>query len=311
MDYQIRFYNPKDEESMVALWNRCVPCDPVTRDSFRRKVLLDPNFDERGSLVAEAHGETIGFVHALRRRYPYYDIGLEPEKGWITIFFVSPEWTRHSVATALFDRAESFLSGQNVSDVFVSNYTPHYFVPGIDVDAHAPALEFLKNRGYEKVLSVYGMGRPLHDFSIPADIAKREEALRSAGFSIQLFRPEHILGTVEFLRQFYPGDLFRVAIERLTEHPECDEILVALKNGAVVGFSHFLEDHFGPFGIHPDYMGRGLGPLLYYKTAEQMKKKGRERLWLAWTTGKAKDFYHKVGLTVLRRHSIMRKGLAH
>jgi GNAT superfamily N-acetyltransferase len=114
---------------------------------------------------------------------------------------------------------------------------------------------------------------------------------------------------LEFLRKNYPGDLFRVALERLREDPECDEVLVALKDDEIVGFSHFLDERFGPFGIDEEYTGRGLGPMLYYHTVEQMRKKGKHNLWLAWTTGRAKDFYYKVGLKVLRRHIIMKKSL--
>ena len=47
--------------------------------------------------------------------------------------------------------------------------------------------------------------------------------------------------------------------------------------------------------------------MLYYSTVEQMRAKGKQDLWIALTTGRAKDFYHKVGLKVLRRHEIMKK----
>jgi hypothetical protein len=49
--------------------------------------------------------------------------------------------------------------------------------------------------------------------------------------------------------------------------------------------------------------------MLYDHTVEQMRKKGKHNLWLAWTTGRAKDFYHKVGLQVVRRHEIIEKML--
>ena len=151
------------------------------------------------------------------------------------------------------------------------------------------------------------MGRPLVDFCIPEGMAERFRQLEEAGFSAKVFEPRHTLLLLEFLKTNYPGDLYRVALERLRENPECDEILVAMKDDKIIGFSHFIGEHFGPFGIDGAYAGRGLGPMLYYNTVEQMRKKGRHNLWLAWTTGRAKDFYHKVGLKVLRRHEIMKK----
>ncbi len=309
MNYTIRNYRAEDEHDVVALWNRCLPKDEILLNTFRRKVILDPNFDLHGCFVAVAKKQVIGFMLSVRRRYPYYDLGLEEGKGWITVFFVDPEWRKQSVATGLLEHAERFLGTLSVNEISIADYTPNYFIPGVDLDAHADAHTFLKNRGYKKVQSVYGMGRSILDVDLPKDMLDVSRKLDEAGFSIVVFNPAHTIKLLEFLRRHYPGDLFRVALERITDDPECDEVLVALKDDQVVGFSHFLDERFGPFGIAPEFSGRGLGPLLYYHTVLQMRKKGKHNLWLAWTTGKAKDFYHKVDLKVFRRHVIMKKNL--
>ena len=310
MQYSIRHYKAEDEHEVVALWNQCMPRDEVSLNTFRRKIILDPNFDGNGCFVAVAKKKIAGFMLSIRRRYPYYDLGLEPGKGWITVFFVHPEYQRQSVASELLQRAEEFLLREKVHEVFVSDYTPNYFIPGIDLDAYDNAHHFLKVAGYKKVQNVYGMGRSLVDFKVPAEMKEIFQKLCDSGFSVRLFNPSDTLEVLEFLRKHYPGDLFRVALERLTENPECDEVLVALKDDQVVGFSHFLDERFGPFAIDEEYAGRGLGPMLYYRTVEQMRKKGKHNLWLAWTTGRAKDFYYRVGLKVLRRHLIMKKNLS-
>ena len=303
----IRHYQAEDEGNVVALWNRCLPRDEITLETFRRQVILDSNFDARGCFVALSDNRIVGFLLSISRRYPYFDVGMEPGRGWITTFFVHPDFRRKGIATKMIERAEQFLAQQGVKEVHVSDYTPNYFIPGIDLDAYADAHEFLCARGYTKAESVYSMGRSIVDFTTPDAMKERFAQLEKAGFSIKVFEPRYILLLLEFLRENYPGDLFRVALERLRENPQCDEILVAVKDRKVVGFSHFLGERFGPFGIDESYTGRGLGPMLYFSTVEQMKKKGRRNLWLAWTTGRAKDFYHKVGLKVLRRHAIMRK----
>jgi len=298
-----------DESQVVALWNRCLPRDEISIAAFRRKVILDPNLDPSGCQVALRDGSVVGFLLALRRRYPYYDLGLEPGRGWITVFFVDPEYQRRGIGTTMLQRGETFLASHQVHDVTVCDYTPNYFVPGVEVDGSASGLVFLQARGYSGTLRVYGMGRSLFDATTPPAMTEIRKRLAASGFSISPFSPQYALLLLEFLRQYYPGDLFRVALDRLTEDPECDEILVATKDGDVVGFSHFRDERFGPFGIHPGYGGRGLGPLLYYATVEQMRRKGKHNLWLAWTTGHVKDFYHRMGLNVLRRHIIMRKTL--
>lgn len=307
MSYTIRPFDAEDEERVVELWNMCLPRDEISTNAFRRKIILDPNFDQRGCLVAVSNDRPVGFLLSLSRRYPYFDVGLEPGRGWITAFFVHPEWRRQDIATTMVHQAEEFLCQEGVREIHVSDYTPNYFIPGVDLDAYADGHAFLKTCGYTKHQSVYSMGRPLMDFSIPDEMNERFHQLEKAGLRVEVFHPSLTLRLLEFLRRNYPGDLFRVALERLKENPECDEILVALKDHDVVGFSHFMDERFGPFGIDEAYAGRGLGPMLYYHTVEQMRKKGKYNLWLAWTTGRAKDFYHKVGLKVLRRHEIMKK----
>ncbi len=303
----IREYRGGDEREIVDLWNRCLPRDEIDLTTFRRKVILDTNFDPHGCFVAARDGRIEGFMLSVRRRYPYYDLGLEPGKGWITVFFVHPDARRQHLASRLLQRTEAFLLTQDIHEVSVSDYTPDYFIPGIDMDAYADAAEFLRSQGYRKVASVYGMGRSLVDSTVPDEMRERFDRLRDAGFSVTLFRPHYTVQLLDFLRRNYPGDLFRVAHDRLQHDPECDEIMLALKGDDVVGFSHFQDERFGPLGIAREYSGRGLGPMLYYFTLEQMRKKGKRNLWLAWTTGRAKDFYFKVGLRVLRRHAIFRK----
>ena len=307
MSYIIRQYQAEDEHDVVALWNLCLPRDEISLNTFRRKVVLDSNFDSRGCYVAVGKKKIVAFLLSLCRHYPYFDVGMERGLGWITVFFVHPEWRRQGIAATMIEKSERFLSQNGVKEVHVSDYTPNYFIPGVDLDAYAEAHRFLRARGYVKLHNVYSMGRSLIDFSVSKEMMDRFRQLERAGFSVTVFEPRYTLRLLEFLRTNYPGDLYRVALDRLRENPECDEILVALRDDKVVGFSHFEDERFGPFGIDEAYSGRGLGPMLYYHTVEQMRKKGKHNLWLAWTTGRAKDFYHKVGLKVLRRHEIMRK----
>jgi mycothiol synthase len=307
MPATIRNYQAEDEQAVLELWNLCLPRDEISLNTFRRKIVLDSNFDARGCFVAVARNKIVGFLLALYRRFPYFDLGMESDRGWVTVFFVHPDERRQGIASAMMEQAERFLAKEGVKEVHVSDYTPNYFIPGVDLDAYGDGHDFLLSRNYKKVESVYSMGRSLDDFCIPSGMAERFREFEAAGFNARVFEPCHTLLLLEFLRKHYPGDLYRVALERLRENPECDEILVAVKDGKVVGFSHFMDEHFGPFGIDAAYAGRGLGPMLYYRTVEQMRQKGRHNLWLGWTSGRAKDFYHKVGLKVLRRHEIMKK----
>ncbi len=306
---EIRPYDGDDEKCVVGLWNKCLARDPITTETFRRKVLLDENFDPSGCSVAVTGDEVVGFSLAIRRRYPYYGVGIEQGTGWITAFFVRPDFRRKGIGTSLIASSEAFLKSCGVEEVYASSYTPNYFIPGVDIDAYADAYTLLKELGYKKHERAYSMGRSLLDFDFTADAETLFASLEARGIQIRLFEPKYITGLLEFLSKNYPGDLLRVALEQLRKEPNTDQIIVAVQNGRVVGFSHYEDEHFGPFAIDPTLTGMGIGTSLYFKTALQMKEKGKRNLWLAWTSGHAKDFYYRRGLRVTRRHEIMWKTL--
>ncbi len=302
-------FTGEEESRIVALWNRCLTRDPITIDTFRRKILLDENFDPRGCLVASLGGENVGFSLAIRRKHPYYGAGMEAGKGWITSFFVHPDFRRRDIGVRLINSSEEFLRSCKVNEVYVSSYTPNYFMPGVDIDAYVESYELLKGLGYKKHERAYSMGRSLLDLDYSAEAEQVCESLVARGIEIVLFEPKYIASLLDFLSVNYPGDLFRVALEQLRTDPNTDQIIIAVKNGRVVGFSHYEDEHFGPFAIDQSLTGMGIGTCLYYKTALFMKEKGKRNLWLAWTSGHAKDFYYKRGLRVTRRYEIMKKEL--
>ena len=118
MNFNIRSYSAEDEPSVVSLWNQCLRRDEISVNTFRRKIILDENFDDRGCLVAQEDGHIVGFLLSLRRRYPYYDLGLEPGKGWITVFFVHPEYRRRGAGRTMLDAAERFLQREDARRFF-------------------------------------------------------------------------------------------------------------------------------------------------------------------------------------------------
>ena len=86
----IRGYRPDDEVGVLAVWNSALFADPISATTWRAKVLLDPNFDREGCLIAEVDGEVRGFLRSLVRRVPFFGLGYEPEQAWITAFGVAP-----------------------------------------------------------------------------------------------------------------------------------------------------------------------------------------------------------------------------
>ena len=95
---------------VVELLARCLPREGVTVASFTARVLLDPNFDREGALVARSpQGDVVGFLLAIGRRHPLEDSPDDRDRGWITLFAVSPEARGHGAGTLLLAAGESYL----------------------------------------------------------------------------------------------------------------------------------------------------------------------------------------------------------
>jgi hypothetical protein len=69
----VRPYRADDEAAVLDVWNAALVSDPISPAMFRRKVLLDPNFDPAGCLVADVDGAVRGFVLSLTRQVPFFN----------------------------------------------------------------------------------------------------------------------------------------------------------------------------------------------------------------------------------------------
>jgi ribosomal protein S18 acetylase RimI-like enzyme len=123
----IRPYHPNDEAAVVRVWNAALASDPIGVGTWRTKVLLDPNFDPHGCLIAEADGEARGFLLSLTRRVPFFNDGLEPDRAWITAFGVDPGWQGQGLGGALLDGALERLRQLGRKTVELAPYVPNYF----------------------------------------------------------------------------------------------------------------------------------------------------------------------------------------
>ena len=128
----IRGYRPEDEAAVLAVWNAALVADPISATTWRAKVLLDPNFDREGCLIAEADGDVVGFLLSLVRRVPFFGQGYDPEDSWISAFGVAPGWQGRGVGSALLQAALDRLKGLGRKTVALSPYVPNYFTPGAD-----------------------------------------------------------------------------------------------------------------------------------------------------------------------------------
>ncbi|MBI3961601.1 MAG: GNAT family N-acetyltransferase, partial [Deinococcus sp.] len=104
----------------------------------------------------------------------------------------------------------------------------------------------------------------------------------------------------------FSGDWYRHCREKLLRSFDLDEFLIVRKGNEVLGWCQYDGEHFGPFGVAESLRGRKLGSVLFDKTVQRMKAKGLRHIWVAWTGGGAKRFYEQRGMTVNRRHALMK-----
>lgn len=313
-DITVRPYRGDDESRLIELWNVTMTHDPIDPAAFRTKVLLDPNFNPVGLLVAEEAGELVGFVLALVRQVPLFRQGLEPELGWITAFGVHPARRRQGIGRQLFDAALGPMAAMGRKRILIAPYTPNYFIPGVDIYAYPEAVAFLHATGWQTVSTPISMRAELTGFQIPDEILAREEQLRREdGIVVRPVASTDLPELMPFLVEHFGWDWYRFAQEYLLElyGPGSDQIcfLVAKQGARIVGYCQQRRERFGPFGVMPEMRNKGIGRILLFRCLQAMRAKGFHCAWFLWTGEDAARLYTLAGFRKVRQFAIMERRL--
>lgn len=312
--FSVRRYEPTDESGLLRTWNRGLYADPINATTWRAKVLLDPNFDRDGCLVAEAEGEVRGFILSLVRRVPFFNEGLEPDNAWITAFAVDPDWQRRGIGQALLEAALDRLRALKRTSVALAPYVPNYFTPGADVNAYAQGIEFLARQGFDVIERPISMRAELTGFRMPAPVVDRLEHLRAANIDVRPVTASDIAPVLDFIPRHFSWDWHREATGVFNDlyngDPRFVGMVVAYENDEVLGYAQHRGERFGPFGVRPDLRSRGIGRVLLATTLSEMLKKNFHAAWFLWTGDDAARLYGQLGFHEVRRFAVMRKALS-
>jgi mycothiol synthase len=311
----IRPFGPADLAPVVALWNRCLSKDPITEERFWQLFLLDCNFDPAGALVAEVEGQLVGFLHAIVRKFPMGSLGLEPAKGWITVFFVDPPFRRNGIGSALMEAGLEFLRARGRTEVWCNGYAPYYVFPGIDED-YSEALAFIEAKGFGKLSSPVAMGMRLEGVRMPDKVRERYAELQREGYEVRMFRREDTLPLLDFMEKHFPH--WTPSVLDGLQHGNL-EIMLATQGGEVVGFTQWentyndpprgAQGRFGPFGVRPDLRSKGIGAVIFYSLIERVAGNGARYLWFGWAGGRNLSFYERAGCVITRQFHLFRRAL--
>ncbi|GIV16747.1 MAG: hypothetical protein KatS3mg022_2182 [Armatimonadota bacterium] len=300
-------------DDVVQLLQQTLHADPISRNLFVRKVLIDPNFDPEGAPVAVVNGQTVGFGLSIARHLPLEDAPPDWDRGYITLLAVHPDWQRGGIGSQLLQRMEDYLRSRERKQVLVSPYAPNYFTPGVDVNAYAGGLRFFLKHGYQEVYRPISMDCNLLNLRVPEWVQQREEALAQEGLVVEHYRPQLITALFRFLRAEFPGDwqrFAREAISRIEQGDTPSRLWIAHERGEVVGYSHFEGERFGPIGVSALQRGRGIGQVLMYKTLQAMRLQGLHTAFFLWSDDHtAERLYSAAGFVETRRFALLRKEL--
>lgn len=305
-------YDYQYESQIISLWNRTLCADSINEVNFRKQILFDENFQKDLCLIALDGARVIGFILGMKRQFPYLDRGLEPERGWISLLFVDPEYQRRGIGRTLVKEVENRLISLGAKRITIAVYSPNYFFPGVDIDAYPSGLDFFQALGYTMGNEAVSMERSLYDHRLSEEFAQRMKVANELGYSFRKFEYKDSMELLEFLGKNFGGGWKQNALTAMRSQVADNTIWVALdKEDRIVGFCMRKMDgndhRFGPFGVLEELRSHGLGYLLFELMMDDMKKQRLYHLYFLWTSGAGMRFYQKHGVKVYRTYRLFDK----
>lgn len=305
-------YEQKYEKAVVDLWNRTLHADPLTVKKFRKQALFDENFDPSLCYVALEEEQPVGFCLGMRRKFPYMERGLEPDRGWIVVMFVAREYQRKGIGTALVNRAEEDMKRAGAKNITLSAYSPSYFFPGVDEENYPAAAAFFKGLGYVPGKKDYSMCKDLHGYQMSQESVKKMKAAEEKGYRFINFTYDYALELLEFNKNQFGGGWKRNALIAMQNGTAEDLILLVLSpKGSICGFCMRMIDgnpmRFGPIGIDKAMRNEGLGSILLDFAQLEMAKRGVYHMYFVSTDEPGRRYYERHGIHVFRSFTSYKK----
>ncbi|MDO5564191.1 MAG: GNAT family N-acetyltransferase [Eubacteriales bacterium] len=301
----IRNFEMKDETQVIDLWNRTLIKDNIDIKKFRRQAIFDDNFDNKLSFVVEEDEKIVAFGYATKRKFPYLERGLEPDRGWINVLFVDERYRNKGIGSSLLNCLEKELIKLSIKSITLCAYSPNYFFWGIDKDNYTEAINFFTKRNYKSIGEHFSMGKTLHGYQIPKDTLEKKKSAEELGYKFINFEYKYALELLDFLKEEFGGGWKRNALIAMqNERIEDVCLLVLNKDGKICGFSLRQIDEnpmrFGPIGVSSKDRNMGLGSILLDLGMYEMSKKGIYRMFFVTTDEPGKRYYLRHDLEVIR-----------
>lgn len=305
-------YEQRYEKEIVDLWNETMCADPITVQKFRKQALFDDNFDPALCYVALEENKPVGFCLGMRRKFPYMERGLEPDRGWIVVMFVAKEFQRRGIGRTLISRAEEDMRSAGAKNITLSAYSPSYFFPGVDEENYPAAKPFFEKMGYVAGKKDYSMCKDLHGYQMSPEAKEKMKAAEAKGYRFINFTYDYALELLEFNKNQFGGGWKRNALIAMQNGTAEELILLVLSpEGRICGFCMRMIDgnpsRFGPIGIDSSMRNEGLGSILLDFAQLEMAKRGVYHMYFVSTDDPGRRYYERHGIHVFRSFTSYKK----
>lgn len=320
----VRCYIPRDEDSLLHLWNTAgvrMGYAPLTRDKFRQLLLDHPGFSPEFTFVLETEEQVLGFINGCA----VDSVGNGSPTGYITcLILADTDDTRENTALLLSTLEEAFRKIGGTRSM-VSFFNPirlpwvmpgtgghqHNNMPGVALDL--PLYERLCSLGYQEVTQECAMHYDLSHHTTPDWVEEKAAAMARKGYTVAQYDPELHTGLKEMVDSL--GN--PVWSEEIPAAGQTGlDLLVCLKGNTCAGFTGPIypeetgRGYFSGIGVAPPYEKQGLGTLLFYRLLQREKEAGARYMSLfTGVNNRAKQIYLGAGFQAVRTFGILRKEL--
>jgi ribosomal protein S18 acetylase RimI-like enzyme len=302
---------------VLGVWNAALGKRfPLSPELFVQNGVRDPHVRPDACWLATVPGRAgaIGVCLAKVVREPLGADGWLPQRGWVSLLAVHPDYQRRGVGSALLACAEQYLRAQRRTVVALGG-DPNHFLPGVPADRGA--LAFFRAAGYIFDAEAFDLRRGVSRRATPAT---DPTAPVVRGVTIRALQPADAPRLLTFLDRVFPGR-WRYTVGRILQQGgSIGDIMGVVADNRVVGFAQLYHPGsrwigpsvawtwgqgrrtggIGPMGLASTFRGRGLGLALLDRSVRHLARLGVREIIVDWTG--LRDFYGRLGFSVWRRY---------
>ena len=271
-DIVLRSLTTKDITKLRVLFEQTYIYEPVTDALLREKTFQDPFYDESLTWIATHDRQIVGFAMGVTR--PDY----KPEKGWLKLLAVHPQFQGQGIGKQLLDQVESAFRERGLKSISLFDTPYNYYTPGLD-PRYTRALVFFQDRGYERTGETENL---LCSLTQDFDTKKDEERLGEQGIDIRQAEETDLPKLDQWLDTIWP------AWKREAAAAQKQNLLyIAVKDNSVIGFGAGEGNNtgtgwFGPVGVDPKFRQYKIGKVLTLKVLNDLKAREFNMAIIPW-----------------------------